>query len=122
MGWYALLRGQAQPKMSNPDTWPANARVFYEAGKLLHTRHRQRPISFKEIMDAVGGPSWDYGWPTDYCYNRTNKLAPFEHHVFEWVSRGLFRYLGPDYPYTGPIWRRNQRVGEWNNGKYRLDV
>lgn len=46
--------------------------------------------------------------PSDYCYNLTNKgiladasLEKFK--VFEWLSRGKYRYFGENYPYTGTI-------------------
>jgi hypothetical protein len=69
-------------------------------------------------MDAVGGPSWKYGWPTDYCYNVTNKATPFDNHIFERVSPGRFRWLGPHARFSGPIWWKNQRVGMWHDGEY----
>jgi len=47
--------------------------------------------------------------PSDYCYNLTNKgktddasLDKFK--IFEWISRGKYRYLGENYPYVGPVY------------------
>lgn len=46
--------------------------------------------------------------PSDYCYNLTNKgkaayneLDKFK--IFEWVSRGKYKFLGENYPYSGPV-------------------
>lgn len=46
--------------------------------------------------------------PSDYCYNLVNKgkladasLEKFK--IFEWLSRGKYKYLGENYPYTGAI-------------------
>lgn len=48
--------------------------------------------------------------PSDYCYNLTNEgildnsdLDKFK--IFEWVSRGKYRYLGENHPYEGPVYR-----------------
>jgi hypothetical protein len=46
--------------------------------------------------------------PSDYCYNLVNKgkladpaLEKFK--IFEWISRGKYRYLGENYVYKGFI-------------------
>jgi len=46
--------------------------------------------------------------PSDYCYNMANKgkladasLEKFN--IFEWISRGKYRYLGENYPYSGLV-------------------
>lgn len=70
-------------------------------------------FSTSEIIDLV---MLKYGVnrgsiiPSDYCYNLTNKgkidnpiLADFK--IFEWISRGKYKYLGENYPYTGLIIR-----------------
>lgn len=48
--------------------------------------------------------------PSDYCYNMVNKgksadatLERFN--IFEWISRGKYKYLGVNYQYSGPIYR-----------------
>lgn len=68
-------------------------------------------LSTSEIKDMVilkhGGNRGSI-IPSDYCYNLTNKgkindpiLAKFN--IFEWISRGKYKYLGENYPYTGLI-------------------
>lgn len=68
-------------------------------------------FSTREIIDKVilkhGGNRGSI-IPSDYCYNLTNKgktddpiLAEFK--MFEWISRGKYKYLGENYPYTGLI-------------------
>ncbi|KIL76062.1 DUF6998 domain-containing protein [Bacillus badius] len=57
-----------------------------------------------------------------YCYNRMNNGAIFNHHLFEYVNRGIYKYLGECYPYTGLIFHRPKGskedivVGEWKSG------
>jgi len=67
--------------------------------------------STKEIKDMV---RTKYGTndgsiiPSDYCYNLTNKgkaaypeLDKFK--IFEWISRGKYKFLGEGYPYVGSV-------------------
>jgi hypothetical protein len=47
--------------------------------------------------------------PSDYCYNMQNvgKLADAsleKFNIYEWISRGQYRYLGENYPYSGPVY------------------
>jgi hypothetical protein len=60
--------------------------------------------------------------PTDYCYNMINKGKKFDFHLFESLSLngGIFRFLGLNYPYTGPIYWKGEQVGSWKKGKYEL--
>lgn len=46
--------------------------------------------------------------PSDYCYNLVNKgkLANSEldkFKIFEWISRGKYKYLGENHPYEGVV-------------------
>lgn len=58
----------------------------------------------------------------DYCYNRINDGTDFDKHIFQYISRGIYRYLGENYSFTGPIIHKPQGkkteevVGEWKNG------
>ena len=62
--------------------------------------------------------------PSDLSYNRTNKGIDFEKHphLFEYVKSGEYKYLGELYPYTGNVYRRDEKadediiVGRWENG------
>lgn len=47
--------------------------------------------------------------PSDYCYNLTNKgklanAALDKFKIFEWISRGKYRYLGENHIYTGVVY------------------
>ncbi len=62
---------------------------------------------------------------SDMCYNKTNKANlrtyPDDVILFEYVSRGNYRILGENYPYTGDvIWTKkdksDQVVGRWDKG------
>ena len=59
---------------------------------------------------------------TDYCYNRFNDGIPFTKHLFEYIGKATFKYLGENYPYTGKIYHKPKQhnteiiVGEWING------
>ncbi len=63
---------------------------------------------------------------SDLFYNWTNKgsLADFREdiHLFERLRHNQYKLLGPDYPYTGEICRKDSStkeilvVGEWYNG------
>jgi len=69
--------------------------------------------------------------PSGYCYNITNlgKQADKEmnrFYNFEYVSRGKYKYLGKNYPYSGNVYHKPkwtgkaEIVGEWKNGTYFL--
>lgn len=59
---------------------------------------------------------------SDYCYNRYNNGIRFDKHLFEYLDRDIYRYLGENYPYTGLIYHKpsgessEKVVGEWING------
>ena len=61
--------------------------------------------------------------PWDHCYNRTNKGIKLANApVFEYVETSLFRYVGPNYPYTGELWHYPKGgsprvVGYWAAGQ-----
>ena len=58
-------------------------------------------------------------------YNRWNKgmrLADFNNLLFEWISRGKYKFLGSNYPYTGKVCFFKHDVpykiiGYWNKGQ-----
>lgn len=60
---------------------------------------------------------------SDICYNTANDgtLQYFESdiHIYEKVSRGYYRLLGENYPYTGEVKHagNSKILGEWINGK-----
>ena len=58
--------------------------------------------------------------PSDYCYNRVNKdiIDDFERrlHIFEYVGRNKYKYIGENFPYNGHIEYLDVCVGKWENG------
>jgi hypothetical protein len=107
------------------DEWPKEARSVDQAGKNLQLRPGEELLTTENIereIERLGTASGDNVRPTDYCYNRINKdPRSCRHPVFEWVERGKFRYLGPDYNYTGPVlWKprgeAERQIGEWKSG------
>lgn len=63
---------------------------------------------------------------SDYCYNRYNKGINFDKHLFIYLNRSLYKYVGENFSYTGFIYHRSKKenydslVGEWQNGKYHF--
>ncbi len=76
-----------------------------------------------EQMLAAFGTKRSTVLPSDYCYNIWNLPLRARKYVFEFVEPGTYRYLGPDYAYSGQIlWRSRDTgveevVGEWSAGK-----
>lgn len=63
--------------------------------------------------------------PSDYCYNRRNRGIKFPQMcLFERLETGNYKYLGPNYSYSGPVYFRERGMredridGEWKNGIY----
>jgi hypothetical protein len=63
---------------------------------------------------------------SDYCYNRYNNGISFNKHLFIYINRSTYRYVGENYPYTGLIFHKPKGaeyesvVGEWDNGQLLL--
>ncbi len=63
---------------------------------------------------------------TDYCYNRYNEGIVFDKHLFEYLERNKFKYLGENYPYSGKVFHKPKRsqvehiVGEWVKGELKM--
>jgi hypothetical protein len=104
--------------------WTEAAQFANEAGKNLQPRFGGELLTAKDIqreIERLSKGKYKRGniLPADYCYNRINKARySFRFPVFEWVERGKFRYLGPDYNYTGPVlWKprgeAERQIGEW---------
>jgi hypothetical protein len=55
--------------------------------------------------------------PSDYCYNMINKGIYFKNHIFEQLETGYYKVLGTSYEYTGPIFWKGEKVGEWKKGE-----
>jgi len=80
------------------------------------------------VCNAYPGTNHSSVIPSDYCYNLINVTLPFDFHIFESLTPGEGRYrcLGPNYPYTGPIYWKSrhegmwEEVGRWEEGTYQL--
>ncbi|MCA0971364.1 hypothetical protein LCM20_12230 [Halobacillus litoralis] len=63
---------------------------------------------------------------SDYCYNRYNDGIAFTKHLFVYISRSQYKYIGERYPYTGFVFHKpkgsdyESLVGEWNKGELLL--
>ena len=59
---------------------------------------------------------------SDYCYNRYNKGIGFNQHLFQYITKNTYKYVGEYYGYTGLIFHKPKGqdceliVGEWRNG------
>ncbi|MED3398664.1 DUF6998 domain-containing protein [Bacillus wiedmannii] len=64
--------------------------------------------------------------PADYCYNRYNKGRVSNENLFIYINRGMYKYVGENYPYTGLVFHKPRGadyesvVGEWDNGQLHL--
>ncbi len=111
------------PPVPPLDEWPAEAQAVNEAGKTLHARSGGAYLRAGDITGELVKTGFR---PTDYCYNRINKdPRAGRYPVFERVEPGKFRYLGPNYPYTGPVYWQpkgepERQVGEWKAGVLHL--
>ena len=57
--------------------------------------------------------------PSDYCYNKINNGINFKFHVFEWVTRGVYKYLGRRYKFNGLVLWKGEEYGIWNDGHFK---
>lgn len=81
-----------------------------------------KSYSRTELGDLMEG-KLDYNYNvTALTYNRWNKGMGYTCPLFEHTDRGTYRYLGPDFPYNGPLSHFPQGqyeeyvIGRWNDG------
>lgn len=43
---------------------------------------------------------------SDYCYNRYNNGILFNKHLFIYIDRSTYRYVGENYAYTGLVFHK----------------
>ena len=72
------------------------------------------------VVNAYPGTNRSSVIPSDYCYNIVNAGIPFDFHIFKFLGEGRYKCLGPNYPYTGPIYWKREQVGKWEEGIYQL--
>jgi hypothetical protein len=100
-------------------------------GRGLQQRYGSAPIPRIEIVEEVAkecGCARESVIPSDHCYDRTHEGIRLENEpMFVHVGQprsGLYRFLGRNYPYTGPLFHypkggSPQQVGEWVSGQLR---
>ncbi|MDH5161742.1 DUF7225 domain-containing protein [Heyndrickxia oleronia] len=80
------------------------------------------PSELKRSLQELYGTNPDSVILSDYCYNRYNNGINFNQHLFEYINRSSYKYLGENYLYTGLIFQKPKGlksetiVGEWVNG------
>ncbi|WLV24401.1 hypothetical protein QR721_12275 [Aciduricibacillus chroicocephali] len=85
-------------------------------GKLVHT------VDVRQALQKRHGTNLGSLILSDFCYNRFNSGIAFQNHLFEYVTRSTYKYLGENYPYSGFIFHKKKGavdeevVGEWRNG------
>lgn len=68
--------------------------------------------------------------PSDLCYNRVNGNMDMtkSNKLFEYIDVNSYKYLGPNYLYTGDVYTKKKnsdeevKVGSWNNGEYKARI
>jgi hypothetical protein len=103
--------------------------TIYEQLIAVCGNRKGRTLTTAEIRDLVVerfGTKPGSVIPSDYCYNRRNATMGDRWHLFEYLQKGHYKYLGPGHPYSGEIFERprgttvDRKCGEWTNGKREL--
>ncbi len=101
--------------------------TIYEQIKSLLNNRIGEVITRGEIREWL---SKEYGTNpssiilSDYCYNRYNYGITFTKHLFVYINRSTYKYIGENAPYTGFIFHRpkgvetERIVGEWKSGVF----
>lgn len=86
--------------------------------------YRVSSSQIKKELKAAFGTNPSSVMISDYCYNRTNDGINFEQrpHLFKYLARNEYEFLGENYKYTGkifhkPINRKIREYGEWISGR-----
>ncbi len=79
----------------------------------------------KDLSRIYGQPEGSY-IPSDYCYNAYCKASQWDRNkvfFFERLDkRGLFKYLGKDFAYTGNVYDKNGNLyGYWKDGSFEFN-
>ncbi|SEO08646.1 hypothetical protein SAMN04489762_3453 [Terribacillus saccharophilus] len=98
--------------------------IFEQIKSLLDNRLEEivSPVEVKKTLQAIYGTNPESVILSDYCYNRYNNGIDFNNHLFEYINRSSYKYLGEGSAFTGLIFQRpkgHERetiVGEWING------
>ena len=104
---------------SSSEIWGKVRKVF-DANCFGETMTRKQVID--RIEAAYPGINRTSVIPSDYCYNIVNNGIVFKFHYFEYLRdarRGEQQYkvLGENFGYEGPVYWKNEIVGEWVKGE-----
>ena len=103
--------------------------TIYEQIKETLKDYLGETLSYKEIKEKLisnfnTNPSSII--LSDYCYNRYNKGINFKQHLFIYIDRSTYKYVGENYLYTGFVFHKPigsdhaSVIGEWDNGQLHL--
>lgn len=104
--------------------------IYDQLKTLLQNREGDivTPAHVKEELQKRYGTNPASLLLSDFCYNRYNKGIEFNKHLFRYISRSFYEYLGEKAPFTGLIFHKptgepvDVIVGEWRHGeKYLYD-
>lgn len=87
----------------------------FQIGKEFDTK------DIKQMVNDAFGTNPNSVIPSDCCYNITNNgIKNYRDylHIFEQLARGRYKYLGPNYKYSGPVLNKGTVVGKWEDGLY----
>lgn len=97
-----------------------------QAGRELQLHYGKKPIPTGELVTRtarLARCSLSSVLPSDYAFNRVNRAVESRvRPMFIQEGRGQYRFVGPDYAYSGPIlWQpegeHEREVGSSVDGK-----
>lgn len=102
--------------------------IYEQIKEILHDKiNKVVTLSdVKNTLHKLYGTNPDSIILSDYCYNRYNNGIAFNKHLFEYITRSTYKYVGENYLYTGLIfhkpngYEREVVIGEWINGEKSL--
>ncbi|MDV6378160.1 hypothetical protein ORD22_07845 [Sporosarcina sp. GW1-11] len=98
---------------------------IYDQMKQLLARREGEIITSREIrqeLQKTYGTKPSSVLPSDFCYNRYNSGIAFDKHLFEYLTKSTYKYLGERAKYSGLIFHKpkgaqqERVVGEWKEG------
>ncbi|MGP7817388.1 DUF7225 domain-containing protein [Niallia sp. 01092] len=98
--------------------------IYEQLIQTLHNRINDvvTPAEVKSMLQDEYGTNPASVILSDYCYNRYNNGIAFNKHLFEYITRSSYKYLGENVTYTGFIFHkpkgcdRESIIGEWVSG------
>ncbi len=101
-----------------------NMTIYEQIKEVLADKKNQMvtPAEVKEELQRKFNTNPGSVILSDYCYNRYNKGVPFQKHLFQYITKSTYKYIGENFAYTGLVFHKPQKqsgeqiVGEWRNG------